>query len=240
MKKTIFAQSISLIISICLGIYCVYRVFNDFFQSGEYFLFALSLGILVAQILLASIFHELGHMLFGALVKIKARPHFRLILSSEVELIPLTDKDLRGRVVITALGGCIVNFLFVILGVVALAVPAVPTYLSMLAPPALYLGLFNILPVHTGSGKTDGLIISELARGEDSAKVMIAVMTVQAQVMQGKPLSEIDKSLLFDLPVIREDDPSFIALMQLRRDFYQAVGDADGVKSCDERLADII
>lgn len=240
MRKTVAAWIFALVLSIALTVYCVYCVFEEYFLGGEYWLLALSGVILIAQIFLASVFHELGHMLFGALVKIKAKPHFRLFLPSDVDLIPLTEEGLKCRVVVTALGGCIVNFWFVILGLVALAVPAVPTCLCMLAPPAFYLGFFNLMPVYTSGGKTDGAVVTEISKDEDCAKVLIAVLTVQAQVLRGKPLSEIDKSLLFDLPTIREDDPAFIALMQLRRDFFEATGDCEGAKACEERIENIM
>ena len=45
---------------------------------------------------------------------------------------------------------------------------------------------------------------------EDTSKVMLAVLKVQAQILAGKPISEIDKSLLFDVPQICEDELSFI------------------------------
>ncbi len=52
-------------------------------------------------------------------------------------------------------------------------------------------------------------------------------MAVQAQLLNGKQISEIDKNLLFNLPQIREDEPAFISLAELRSEYYRAVGDEE-------------
>lgn len=73
----------------------------------------------------SSLMHELAHMLFGAICKIKAVPKFKLFGSSSCELIPKTDKNLKWRLIFTARGGLIINFLLFGLGIIALSVEAV-------------------------------------------------------------------------------------------------------------------
>ena len=65
---------------------------------------------------------------------------------------------------------------------------------------------------------------------------MLAVLTVQAQVLKGKPIEEADEKLLFDLPVIREDDPAFISLTELRYEYFSAKGDAEQAEKYKSRL----
>ena len=180
---------------------------------------------IIAAFPLSSLLHELGHMLFGALVKIKCVPKFSILHSSSCKIAPKTDKNLKGRIIFTTLGGVTVNLILAVLGIVAFFVPAVPLWLSAILPASLYLFTLNVMPVTLSDGKTDGLVVLELAKNEDTAKVMLAVLTVQAQILNGKPIEEIEESLLMDLPQIQEDDINFIALTQLRYEYFKAKGD---------------
>lgn len=183
----------------------------------------------------ASFVHELGHMLFGAMVRIKAVPRFSLFGSSECKIIPRTDRHLRAKVLFTAFGGITVNFIFCIAGFVGLFVPQV-AFLSVFLPASSYLFWLNVQPMYLNSGKTDGLVIHEFYHKEDSAKVAAAVLTVQAQILKGKRIEEVDKDLLFNQPVIREDDPAFISLTQLKRDYLLATGQPEQAQILTNRL----
>lgn len=214
--------------------YCGTRVIFD--STG--WISALAVGlIMVISCPLCAILHELGHMLFGAVVKIKAVPegkNFSAFLkqtflnwwdASSCKIIPATETGLRGKVIFTAIGGPAVDFIFVVLGIVALCASSVPTGLCALMPAAFHLLALNALPFNFDNGKSDGEIIYELIKNGDEAKVMLAVLNVQAQVLGGKPIEKIDEKLLFDLPQIREDDESFIALCELRCEYFTAKGD---------------
>lgn len=176
----------------------------------------------------ASLLHELGHVLFGSFSKIKVRiERLRPFSSSSVQIIPKNYKSLKGRMLCTAVGGLVINFLFIALGAVALFVPEVPVYISLVLPASFYIFVLNALPLQFASGKTDGLVIYELAKNTDNAKVLLSVLTVQAQVLGGKPIEEVDEKLLFDLPQIQEDDPAFISLAELRYEYFKAKGEED-------------
>lgn len=203
----------------------------------EYRLWSAAADIaLLAAIPLSSLLHEAGHMLFGAAVKIKATPEFRLFGSSSCEIIPETDKGLKIRVIFTALGGVIVNALFAAAGFVAVFVHAVPLWLCAFMPASVWLIVMNAFPVEYASGKTDGYIVYGLLKNTDETKVMLAVLTVQAQVLNGKRIEEVDEKLLFDLPVIREDDPAFISLTELRYEYFSAKGEEDEAQRYAGRL----
>ena len=218
------------IASFALLAYCGIRVIFD-----SSWIYAVVAGfIMVISCPLSAILHELGHMLFGMAVKIRAVPDKHFLKntflnwwdSSSCKIIPKTDTGLRARIIITAIGGSAVNFIFIILGIIALCVPSVPTWLCALLPASFHLLALNALPFSYDGGKSDGEIVIQLIKNGDEAKVMLAVLTVQAQVLNGKPIGEVDEKLLFDLPQIREDDISFISLCELRAEYFTAKGEA--------------
>lgn len=226
--KTRIINIALLIISLALGGYCVYVSFT---ARGIWACIPADIALLLLFFPLASILHEVGHMLFGLTVKIKVFSlRIRVFNSSSVKIVPKTDKNLKGRMIFTSLGGLAFNLLFIALGTVALFVKAVPAEISLVLPASFYLSAFNAIPLETDGGKTDGRVLQELINNEDSAKVMLAVLTVQAQVLNGKPIEEIDESLLFGVPQIREDDINFIALTELRYEHFKAKGDTQNAE----------
>lgn len=209
----------------------------------EYGSFWMCWGMIIALVFslpLSSLLHEVGHWLFGLCSGVHAKISFPQALyffkSSSCEVIPKKSDHMRTRYAITCCGGLIFNLLGVIFGIVMLLVRGAPTYLSIISPACLYLFLINLIPWETESGKTDGLVLNELMANEDCAKVAVAVLTVQAQVLGGKPISKVDEKLLFDLPQIQEDDPAFISLTGLRADYYREKGDLSNAKRYGERF----
>ena len=218
------------IASFALLAYCGIRVIFD-----SSWISAVAVGfIMIISFPLSAILHELGHTLFGAMVKIKAVPDKGFLKdtflnwwnSSSCKIIPKTDAELRGRVIFTAIGGSAVNLLFIILGIIALCAPSMPIGFCALLPASFHLLALNAMPFSYDGGKSDGEIVLQLIKNGDEAKVMLAVLTVQAQVLNGKPIGEVDEKLLFDLPQIREDDISFISLCELRAEYFTAKGEA--------------
>lgn len=196
----------------------------------------LSIPAVLVAFIISELFHELGHVVFGAFAGIKAIPKISLSGSSCCEIIPRTDKNLKKRVIITALGGIVFNAILVILGLVAFSVRQVPVWLSLPLPSSVYMIIINATPYMNKNGKTDGLVISELVKGDDNAKVALAVLTVQAQLLGGKDIKDVDEKLLFGLPVVREDEPAFISLTELRYEYKKAIGDTEQAEKLRERL----
>lgn len=191
---------------------------------------------MIAAIPLSSLLHELGHMLFGAISGIKTKPHFSLFGSSSCALMPKKDDKIKNRVIFTAYGGIAVNLLIAVVCMLLIYFKIAPVWLSFLIPANMYLCMLNIMPAHFTSGKTDGLVISEILNDKDEAKVLLAVLTVQAQILGGKPIEEVDESLLFELPQIREDDQSFIALTELRYEYMKAKGNEEEAQKYKQRF----
>lgn len=202
-----------------------------------YGLWAIAVWVaMIAAIPLFSLVHELGHMLFGAVCGIKTKPHFNLLGSSSCELMPKKDNNLKRRIVLTALGGIIANVIVFTVVIILINFDVLPIWCTFFIPANAYLAMLNVIPAYLDAGKTDGLIVQELINNEASAKVMLAVLTVQAQVLNGKPIEEVDEKLLFDLPVIREDDPAFISLTELRYEYFTAKGQTEQAEACKTRL----
>ncbi len=217
------------------GIYCSFALFRDYNLAAG---IACTVLIFVFCVL-SSVFHELGHMLFGAMVKIRAIPSVRIMRASSSKIIPKTDTGLRGRLVFTALGGLFVNALFTVAGLLALLIPGVPTALCVALPSSGYLFVLNALPLRFDSGNTDGQTVLSLIRKDSVAQVTLAVLTVQAKVLKGTPIEEIDESLLFDLPQIAEDEESFISLTELRYEYCKAKGDDEAAARYKQRFEEL-
>lgn len=191
--------------------------------------------IWLAADLLSPFFHELGHALFGLFSGMRAKISLKSLLpeyrASSVEIIPKRENAIKARLVFTLAGGLFVNLVFIVLGVLALAVPAIPACISGVACGNIFLFFMNVVPAEYATGKTDMLVLCELSGNSPEAQVALAVLKVQAHVLNGKPIERIDREVLFSLPQIREDDPSFISLCELRGEYLEAVGDAEGAKA---------
>ena len=210
------------------------------FSSGivlwlEYDLWALACyAAIILALPFASLMHELGHMLCGAMVKIRAVPKFSLLGSSSVQLIPKTDKNLRPKLIFTAMGGLAVNFIIIVISFLPIYFKVLPAWVTVFLPSSVYLFMLNLY-----GENTDGRVLSNLLGNSNEAKVMLAVLTVQAQVLKGKPIAEADEKLLFDLPVIREDDPSFISLTELRYEYFSAKGNEEEAQKYKQRYEEL-
>ena len=200
------------------------------------------IAVCVAMILslpLSSLLHECGHMLFGAICKIKALPKFNLFGSSCCKLIPKTDKKLRPRLFFTALGGVLVNLTIAVAVAVIVRYTPAPACILCLVPANVYLLILNIIPAWFNSGKTDGLVCNDLLNNTDTAKVTLAVLTVQARVLNGKSIEEASENLLSDLPQIREDDPAFISFAELKYEYFKAKGEEEKAELWKNRFEEL-
>lgn len=230
--KTKIAFSAVIISTIGVAAACAYAVWIGDFGIWSFLFYALML----LSFPLSSALHECGHILIGAIVKLNAKPHFAFFGSSFCRIVPRAQTNLRARAIAVSCGGLSVNLLCMALGVVMLCVGGNLTFVGAILPASFYIFALNALPLCYRDGKTDGLVICELIREEDTAKVMLAVLKAQAQILSGTPIAEIDKALLFDLPQIREDDVNFYALTSLRAEYFAATGEEEKALAARERL----
>ena len=114
-----------------------------------------------------------------------------------------------------------------------------PACILFLVPSNVYLLILNIIPAWFNSGKTDGLVCNDLLNNTDTAKVTLAVLTVQARVLNGKSIEEASENLLSDLPQIREDDPAFISFAELRYEYFKAKGEEEKAELWKNRFEEL-
>lgn len=236
-KVRVLLSAISVVFIMGYIALCIWRMMAE---NAAGLTVVLWIIMFVVSELTAGVFHELGHALFGLFSglrgKISISSTFSLDRPLSVGVVPRTDKNLKGRMIVTSLGGLAVNLIFIGAGILALAVPQIPIWISGIAVSNISVFIDNVLPVEYKTGKTDGLVISELLRNEPSAQVMLAVLAVHAHILGGKSIETVDKSLLFDVPQIREDDASFISLVELRARYCRAVGDIENADKYQARF----
>ncbi len=193
---------------------------------------------------LGNILHEGGHLLFGTCcgmkVKMDKQPFLKsLFYSNSCQVVPRRDAFVKGKFVITTFGGLFINAICVVFGVLALLIEGMPAIVATIAPWSLYLLLVNGLPLEYQSGKTDMLVALEVITNDDSGRVLINILRVQAQANK-KGLENIEEDLLFNLPQLPEDNVYFIILTYLRYKYYLARGEQAQSQKYYARLAEII
>lgn len=238
MKK--FLLSINALFTLALALLCGYIFCKTYFREALWAAILVYVAGLAVGVFVADIVHELGHLFFGIVAKMGVKLNrFKLFSSVQsCSVNPKGERGMKGRFIVTVLGGLIFNALVVLLGVVSLFVPQI-TFLSCLLPASFYLLVLNALPFAYASGKTDGLVVAEVLEGESTAKVLLSILTVQAQVNGGKPLAEVDERLLSDLPQLPEDDVNFILLTELRYEYYAARGEEERAQRYLERYNEL-
>lgn len=216
--------------------------------TGYYWAFGIAIAFLVL-LPVNTIVHEAGHLVFGYLAGMKFSSirfaRFRLLrvgkkvrgrflrgkeVAGSCEMYPGSAKNVRGRMIFYALGGAVFNLVYGAAFVVTCFLcPMHPVlyFFQLFAPLCLLDAATSLYPAETATGKTDGEMIRGLAAREPSSVVALHVLTVQGMLNTGS-FSDIDEKFLFDLPVVREDDPAFLAITQLRWEYLFSKGDEAG------------
>ena len=190
------------------------------------------------------LFHELGHIIYGNrngfefvstrvlfITILKENGKYKFYFSPFVdetglaEMVPKNYDNIEKRYINTTMGGMILNFVLVILGIVPLFLTKFLSFeiyfiLSALLPVSIYSFLSNALPMTANGIKNDGAVIFDLKKNNDSAKVLINILKIQAELYLGKTPSEIDEDLYFNLPVLPEDDTNFIIMLTNKYSYY--------------------
>lgn len=180
------------------------------------------------------VLHEVGHLLFGLFAGLRFCSFSVRILqinrggrvclkndanfAGKTVMLPRSGKRIRGKLACFALGGIVLNLLYgsIFLGLYC-TLPFSPALLlfELLAPVSLLEGLLALYPAELPAGYTDGKIVLGLIKNTPYSQVMQAVLLAQGKLLKGS-YSDISCEALFELPVIREDDPLFLSLTQLR------------------------
>jgi hypothetical protein len=103
-------------------------------------------------------------------------------------------------------------------------------------PYAAYLFLLNVAPFYYASGKTDGLIVKGIKKGDREEESLVFAMEIFGQMQEGKSFGEIDETL-FDFPVVAEDTPIFAVATDLKYRRALELGDLESASKHINRLA---
>lgn len=201
--------------------------------------------------------HELGHLLFGWVSGLKfislSIACFQITgkgihyignrgFAGETQMLPKTEKRVRSKMACFSLGGAVFNLVFgAVFVTLFFVVPIHPVlfFFELFAPFNLFEGIVALLPAELDAGRTDGKVLCDIVRGTPYSQVFLSVIAAQGMLFS-KSYTEIEKRLLFDLPVIREDEPAFLALTQLRWQYLFMNGDEEGAAAQIKRLGEII
>ena len=211
---------------------------------------------------LNTLLHELGHYFAGkrngfvfssmtvwflrwSKIKNKVRFNFTLIgdEAGYTEMIPTTVDNVEKGLKSMARGGYITSLVLAIIGVPALFVPNISVYLysfwTMLFPIGVYFFCSSCFPSSTYGARNDGAVVLGIKRGDDSTKVAINVLKIQAELYNGKTPCEIEEDLYFNLPQLPEDDLNFALLLNARYLYFLDKEDFENAKKVTARLLSI-
>lgn len=226
MKKLVYA--FTAVLSIALAAYCGYAIgaFSiDVLGAGLETIIPVYILLLFLSVIFADFAHEGAHFLVGLFCGMDVTmPKIRLFKSSSLTVCPKNANHVKAKMIATASAGLIINFACAAVGAMALFLPRIPVFFSILLPYSFYLFVVNAVPLEYDSGKTDGLVIWELISNADSAKVMLVILKVQGMMRSGTNLADVPETLLLEVPQLPEDDINFIILTQLRYEYYLARG----------------
>lgn len=186
------------------------------------------------------LWHELGHIFFGfacnmkfvslklgRIVFTRANKKLKCGFSAsnnaagEYVFFPRSTKQIRMRFLLTTLGGAVFNFVYAVPFLVLFFFgPSHPALLffEMFVPLSLLEGISALVPVELSAGKTDGLVAIGLIKRRPEEEIALCVLRAQG-ILYKKTFSDIPHTLLFDVPVVREDLPALHALLFLRMQY---------------------
>ena len=199
-------------------------------------------GALVAG-LIHTFAHELGHLIsgkrngfvFSAMTvwffrwyKQKNKIKFHFVMIGEeagyTEMIPENGENIDNRFKKMSAAGPLASLIFTLVGIPVLFIPSISVWafciLAMFLPIGAYFFLYIALPASNYGVRNDGAIVYGINHNEDTIKVALNLLKIQAQTYQGKTPSQVDKELYFDLPQLPEDDLNFIMLLNARYLYY--------------------
>ena len=224
-------------------------------SAGQAVFMIVCVAAALTQILLrfSYVVHELGHLIFGLCAGLRVgqvrvgwlcfgEKGVKFAVgkkqAGETQFALKRANGAHARLFSAALGGPLSGLAVgAVLLVLWFLLPPHPAMLffALLSPFVLAEGIFEILPAELAAGKTDGLVLSELAARAGETEIAVRVMQAQCLCAEGG-IDNVGRELLFDVPVVREDCPAFWELLRLQEQFLRADGDELGAERIAERL----
>ncbi len=249
-------------LSITYAIFCTLLMVGGFlavfyfaWKGGTGSMIACLCGLAIGFIFAPTV-HELGHLCMAKSADMECvyikffcfkiwtkKGKKRLSFASpfapdQTQVIPKRGGQMARRATFYTLGGLLFSGTLLVT-VVATAIHF-HTFVAWGALPyTAYLYLLNVLPLEYASGKTDVLVYHGIKKGWDSEKCMLAAMEIHGRLYEGSSFAEIDEGYYFRLPQLREDDPVFAMLLDLRYRYYLDKKDYEKAGGTLNRLAAI-
>lgn len=221
-----------------------------------------AIGAIIAG-LINTFAHELGHVIagkkngyeFSAMsvwffkwYRFKNRIRFDFVMMGDeagyTEMIPTTSEGLERNLLKMTRGALVASLIMMIIGIPPLFIKGLNIWVfclwSVFLPIGAYFFFGNALPMVNAGAYNDGAVIKGLKTNDQSMKVAVSVMKIQAQMYNGKTPSEVDENLYFDLPQLPEDDPNFTILLNARYNYYLDKKDYENAKKVSDRLMSIV
>ena len=245
----------------------VWRGYDLFRPSGTEIAAAIGYWILglIACGVIVTILHELGHALFGWMVKmdvqsigafgvcIQKKPcakgyefcRMENAYAGATGAMPRTAHRAAMRYSVMTEGGLIATALCLIGYVLAVVfAPQMPLWAYALTggglPLCVYAFLVNALPFESNETMTDGAVLCHLKRKSSRGKVLSAILRVQGALMEGKRPGEIAESEYYDLPQLPEDDMLFLVLLSLRYAYHADCGQCEKAEQVMRRIESLL
>ena len=227
----------------------------------------LLVGAIVAGLII-TFAHELGHLIVGKangfafssmtvwffkFEKIKKKTKFSFVMLGDeagyTQMIPTVTDNIAKRFKKMTMGGVWASLIMMLIG----AVPFILSFVlkdwinvwvysiwAMFFPIGAYFFFGSLFPASSGGMKNDGAIAYSIRKNTDSSKVMANILSIQAELYNGKTPKEIDESLYFDLPQLPEDDFYFLTLLNARYYYYLDKEDFENLKKVSQRINGIL
>ena len=217
--------------------------------SAVWALLGVALGVIIAPIV-----HEMGHMLFAKCNGMKIvyskffcfqlqRKGKRLRLgfaspfaAEQTQVAPKYGENMRSRSMAYTLGGLLFSGALCALVLLFALILKNSFLLWGILPYTAYLFFLNVAPFYYSAGKTDMLVFIGLKKGYDVEENMLSAMKIQGFLFAGETFTQIDRALYFDAPQLREDEPLYAVMLDLRYRFYLENGDVEDAADCLNRL----
>ena len=251
MKKQIFKQILEwVIVLLLLAVYSVMVI--DVIRLSENILYSIGITVLglIITLVLSSIIHELGHVIFGVIAGLKLRSFTILFLSfrfdlgrlprikfvapidfGSTEFLPKNRDKYAKKLFISAIGGLAFSLLYLAMGIAFTFIDNYFTYcvFGITFPITAYIILVNLIPFETSS---DGYLVFSWIAGGKIKRIIENSMTAIADVYLGVEPKDLDSRLLAEFT--KDYDIYSVRIIYLR---YLAYFRRDGERAIQELLA---
>ena len=222
--------------------------------------YAVTLGVLLAALLLHTVIHESGHLIFGLLTgyrfssfrigslmlmkekgKLVLRRHSIPGTSGQCLMAPPELRYGKMPVVLYNLGGSIANLIFSILFfwmMILMPTGSVWAFVwGLMAVTGLASALLNVIPRENGAVVNDGYNTRSLLRDPESVRAMWIQLEISHRQTQGERIAEMP-SEWFDMPKEAQMQNNLIAFLAVARS--DRLADEGKLEEADELMASLL